>query len=121
MFTISKGQTSRLSIIYLDKAWFKVLRKENSWVSHCINRIFSLYLLDYLMTNDQEHRANQPIIAARGRDDVDILQHFLGTTMKVRKILMFLCHASLLFRPGGSLGTPQRFLSITLRAFEIIL
>ena len=26
-----------------------------------------------------------------------------------------------LFRPGGSLGTPQRFLSITLRPFEVIL
>ena len=25
------------------------------------------------------------------------------------------------FRPRGSLGTPQRFLSITLRAFKIIL
>ena len=25
-----------------------------------------------------------------------------------------------LFRPGGSLGTPQKFMSITLRAFEII-
>ena len=26
-----------------------------------------------------------------------------------------------LFRPGGSLGIPQRFLSITVRAFEILL